>query len=502
MSTPTEESAREAHGSAHAQNEDAHASAHEHEHEALPEGDESPPPFVRVMAVARWGLILALAVLATLSVARSFGLFDTAVADTASYHCPMHPEIVSDHPGECPICGMALVVIDRADSPQPAAPDALYVCPMHPEVVSHDAHARCPKCGMALQLAPPPEPPTGITMSAADRARFGVTLAPVERRALAPRLEAVGVLEADEARIARVHARSAGYIETLAVAETYARVKAGAALFGLYSPDLFAAQQELVSAARAGDPAEGLRRAAHNKLARFGMDEADIAVLEHTLTPTRVITMRAPLSGIVTQKAVVRGSYVEEGSLLFELTDLSQLWLVAELAEDEAQELRVGMTAEVAVAGEQTPRTAKIDAIYPELNAARRSVRIRIRLPNPSLTLRPGLSARLTVLSKAVERLTVPESAVVRLGEGPFVFVENGTRLERRAVLLGPQADGLVSIREGLSETDHVVTAASFLVDSETRLDQVGRALGAHPPHAEHTEHAGEAKPTLPGSAP
>jgi Cu(I)/Ag(I) efflux system membrane fusion protein len=426
----------------------------EHTEHALPEGDEHPPAGVRAMGVVRWLLIACLGGLAAFSVAREYGAFHGQVAH-ALYQCPMHPEIIADHPSNCPICGMALV---RVETPVKAA--------------------------------------EGIVLDDAARSRIGLKLSSVALRTLSPSLTALGSVEVDEARVSRVHARSAGFVERLDVAETYARVAAGAPLLGLYSPDVVLAQEEWLALTHSGER-PSLTARAREKLLRLGVAQVDLDGIAQRDSVERLVPVRAPTAGLVTRKEVVRGSSVEAGALLFELTDLSQVWVVAEISASDAQSLRPGMQAEVLLGGETSPRRATLDRIYPEMESARRSVRIRLRLPNPELHARPGQSARVIVRPEAVAHPAVPESAVLRLGNGSYVFVSGPDHaLERRRVDTGAVADGFVAVVQGLREGERVVSAASFLVDSETRLSRLGEeATGAAQDDAGAAQADGGAAP-------
>jgi Cu(I)/Ag(I) efflux system membrane fusion protein len=458
----------------------------------LPEGEEAPPRGVLVMAFVRWLLVFAMAVAATASLGRHFGLFAEGKEDSALYQCPMHPSVVQDHPGECPICGMDLVRMGEATRGNATTSDAAnhhehaehaYFCPMHPEVSSDDPNATCSKCGgMKLVKRSEPSPMTGVELSAERVRQMGITTARVEHRTAVPQLRAVGMVSANEARVVRVHTRISGYVEQLFVDQSFAEVRAGQPLYGIYSPELIALEREFLTAhawsARADAAKDGtpnLAEATQKRLELLGLDEKDVEGLVQAGEPPRTLTVRAPVSGVVTQKEVVRGSFVEAGSLLFELTDLHELWVLAEVPQAEAWQLRKGGEAKVRVASEQGTRTGKIGFIYPMLDPARRTVQVRINLPNPDLSLRPGVSAEVDLGLEPITGLFVPRSAVIDSGQGSYVFVAHEDfHFERKPIRVGARAQDWLNVLEGLREGESVATNAGFLLDSETRLQNVG----------------------------
>jgi Cu(I)/Ag(I) efflux system membrane fusion protein len=508
-------------------------SAKESSREA-PEQDE-PPAGARAMAVLRWVLVAVMAVVAALSVAYSFGLAQPngASTESAQYYCPMHPQVVQDHPGECPICSMSLVLKKSASSTAPmpqAEPSAAshaahrhnpadpYYCPMHPEETGTSTSDRCPLCEMKLEpnpaaIAPAPrntepasKPPSRpVTHAPAaknaaplatavpglvpvqlelDRVQLiGIKTAQATREPLVAELRATAVVAADESKFARVHARFSGWVEKLAVATTGQKVRRGQTLASIYSPDLLPAQQELL-AARKWNTDESMRVQglatgpgamaddAQRRLELLGVSGAEIDRIVQAGVPSRTVAITAPTAGHVIRKDVAEGTYVEPGMALFEIADLSKVWMLADVYEHEIGRVRIGQPARVRV--ESYPDDAfmgKVGFIFPAVDPSTRTVRVRVELANKDFKLRPGMYGNVTIELEKADGIAIPVEALVDTGEHQYVFLAKGAgRFEPRLVRSGPRSRGQVQILEGLIEGDFVVTTANFMIDSESRL--------------------------------
>lgn len=496
---------------------------------------ERAPAGVRTMALVRWALVIGMAVIAALSIAYSFELLPVAGAPTqgTQYYCPMHPQVVQDHPGECPICSMTLVPKQSgaAKKPEPQTghaekpshaghrhePTDPYFCPMHPEETALEATARCPLCGMKLDARKPGTAAPGADAGAGAAAPEGVPgLVPVElsmdrvqligmktavaRRAeLLAELRAVGVVSADEAKIARVHTRFSGWIERLDVATTGQKVKKGQTLATIFNTELLPAQHEFLSAKRwsaerAAHPPSApamphlnasLEQDARTRLELLGMSAAEIDRLAQTGVPSRTIAVTAPASGYVIAKNVVQGTYVQPGTELFEIADLSRVWVLADIYEYEMERVRVGQTAHVAINAYPGQRvTGKVGFLYPTLDTQTRTLRVRVELENTGMKLRPGMYGEIMLELGEAHGVVVPSEAVVDTGEYQYAFIaKEGGRFEPRRVRVGARTAERTQVLQGLVEGDVVVTTANFLVDSESRLRAAidGSGSGQHP---------------------
>jgi membrane fusion protein, copper/silver efflux system len=483
--------------------------------EPLPEGEEQAPPGTRAMAIVRWslvGLMAAAAGAAWIHHAVSSGVLSD---HEQRFHCPMHPSVVMERKGECPICGMDLVPVGEAggakaaaaSGARPAAPgggDASaahapqYTCPMHLAFVTADSKARCPDCGMKLV----PREPVATADAAAegvpglveveltvDRIQLiGMKTATATRAALPAELRTVGFVTAAEGNVVSVNTRFSGWVETLAVNETGQLVEKGQVLATIYSPDLVTAQQVFLNAVKWSDrrpgpaapsptagpqpPTTDLERDARQRVELLGVAPQDLDAIAERGVPMRAVPVRAPVRGYVARKAILRGVYVQPGSELFQLADLSTMWVLADVYESEISRVKVGQSATLSLAawpGETFE--GKVQFLYPALNTSSRTLQARIVLRNPGMKLRPGMYGDVTLVTGTTDTVFVPRDAVVDTGDLQYVFVAKGMgRFAPRRVRTGWSADGKVAVLSGLAPGEKVVTTANFLLDSESRL--------------------------------
>lgn len=474
--------------------------------EALPEGEEQTPPGTRTMAIVRWTIVVLVA-LAAVGTWVHYAVSSGAYVERALYHCPMHPNVVASGPGECPICGMDLVPVSAgqgsAASPGVAGHEAthadagpLYVCPMHPEFVTSDAKARCPECGMKLS---PKEPeaaaPSAVGVAGlaavdltAERIQLlGLRTGLATRERLPSTLRTVGFVTASERGLVSITTRFTGWLESLAAAETGQPVQKGQILATLYSPELRTAQEVFLNAIRwsgkrdAPPPpsmapihqvANDLERDARQRLLLLGIASEDIDALARTGTATDTMNVRSPVRGYVARKGALPGIYVQPGTELFQIADLSTIWVLADVYESDIGRVKVGQRAALELdAWPGETFAGRVTFLYPALDTGSRTLQARLEIKNPGLRLRPGMYGDVTVEVGSVEAVVVPREAIVDTGELQYVFVSRGGgRFEPRRVRVGAAGGGKVAIVEGLAEGERVVTTSNFLLDSESRL--------------------------------
>ena len=328
----------------------------------------------------------------------------------------------------------------------------------------------------------------------ADQVRtFGVTFGTAEMRPLEKTIRAVGLVDFDETRMAYVSPKFGGFVERLYVDFTGQPVSKGRPLLEIYSPELVSAQEELLLARRLEEKVgqsriEGvapgssdLLASAQRRLRYWDISEAQIERLLETGEVRKTLTLHAPVSGIVMKKDVFQGQAVMPGDNLYMIADLSEIWVEAELFEADVALVEEGMPAAIEVAA-YPGRTfeGRVEYVYPTLQERTRSMKARIALPNPGGRLKPGMYATVRLEKSLGEALAVPRSAVLMTGQKPVAFVDmGGGRLMPHEVTLGMSADDYVEVLDGLQPGQRVVTSAQFLLDSESNLAEVMRAMMA-----------------------
>lgn len=324
--------------------------------------------------------------------------------------------------------------------------------------------------------APAPADPSKrapVQLEPEKLASFGIRVEAATTGVVGRTIRAVATVVPDESRVSHVHTHVAGWLEKLSVNTTGQRVKAGEPLAGIFSQELFASQVEYLSALKAaqGGPASLVGPSARARLTVLGMSEPELRALERRGTPQRLVTLVAPRSGVVLRRGVAVGTAVDPSTEIVTVADLSQVWVLAEVAESDADALRLGSPARLQFATARPPLEAKVEFVYPTLTDRTRTLRVRFSVPNPEGWLRPGLYGTAEFQLDAQQRLTVSRDAVVDTGAAQHLFVMTAPgQFEPRPVRLGARLTDRVEILEGLAAGEQVVSSGVFLLDSESRL--------------------------------
>ncbi len=427
------------------------------------------------MGWVRWAILLAVTAVAAFSVWRYWGPGSAALPAHREdlYYCPMHPQIRSPDPGECPICHMTLEPIP-VERMQPVAPTSTMGSP--------DAGSDGGAAPDAVAALSPPPGVVPVVLSLERQQLIGMTTALVVRRTLGQQLRVPGVVEAPENAAAQVHVRTPGFLERVEVRQSGVRVARGQTLAWIYAPEIYQAQQELLTARRwAGAPAEAglmesgpndVLQAARRRLQFLGLADGDIDEVLRRGAAMRAVPIRAPIGGYVTRYAAVLGQYATPEMALYELSDLSRVWIVASLYERDLARISRGSAAQFVAAGESAPPVAaRVDLIEPSVGAETRTARVRLSVPNPAMRLRPGQYGDVSFALPGASSLVVPRDAVADTGVAQYAFVDaGGGRFEPRRVRTGVLLGDDLEVIDGLREGERVVARGSFMVDSESRL--------------------------------
>ncbi|MEI8234582.1 MAG: efflux RND transporter periplasmic adaptor subunit [Verrucomicrobiota bacterium] len=381
--------------------------------------------------------------------------------------------------------GMAACSKPQSLAP-PAAAKTLYTCSMHPQILQ-DHPGDCPICGMHLEpVRTSPAASGGITIDPATMQNMGIRTALATRGPLRRIIRTVGSIDYDETALADVTVKTKGWIEKLFVDATGQEVRKGDPLFALYAPDLVTAQQEYLIALRSGVPS--LKASALRRLQNFDISAAQITAMEKTGEVRKTLEITAPRDGVVVEKMAFQGQMADAGMKLYRLADLSRVWVQAPIYEQDLPLVRTGQEAEVTLT--YLPGKTfhgRVAYVYPTLDEKTRTARVRLEFPNPDHSLKPGMFAKVALKTEAeASALLVPDTAVLRSGEKNTVFIAlDGGRFEPRTIVLGARGEGdFYQVLSGLQEGERVVTSGQFLLDSESQLKEAIQKMaepgGAH----------------------
>lgn len=366
------------------------------------------------------------------------------------YTCSMHPFIIREKPGVCPICGMELIKKIDDSSGSSAQPIS----------VDH------------------------LSLSQNQRVMANVATVDATMETLNKEINAVGIVQYDQSRQAKVTAWVAGRIERLNINSVGAIVSKGKPVAEVYSPDLVAAQQEYLLAIRSRNQlnnssftsiaqnGEGLVAAAKERLLLLGVKASQIEALERNGNPTMRLPVFSPFSGVVIEKMVQQGQYVSVGEVLFNIADLSSIWVELEIYENESPYVHVGQQVEIRSQSlSQSSFTGRISFIYPFLDPKTRTLKARVEMANPGITLKPDMFVNAIIKQPLDSSIVVPVTAVMDTGKRQVVWVESAPgSFESREVRVGQRSNDKIQILSGLNPGDKVAVSGGYLIDSESQL--------------------------------
>lgn len=380
------------------------------------------------------------------------------------YQCSMHPNIISDKPGNCPICGMTLQPVRKVNA------------------------AGIPGRG-------------AVNLTDQQRQLINIRTVAVKRGDVDRSVRAVGVVTYDQSKVADLNSRVMGWVEKLYVDTPGAHVEAGQPLMELYSPDLYSAKQDYLLAWRNARNAKGARgqygaerangadsvlESARKRLELFGITDEQIDALQTSYSAKPTTEIVASFAGTVLQKEVVAGKMIQPTAILYRIADLSRVWIEAEIYEYELPVVKVGQQAQITLtAYPDRMFTGKVDFIYPYLQSQTRTAKIRVVLDNPDGVLKPDMYASVELKADLGQQLVIPASALFDTGKRQYVFVqqEKGVFIPKE-IELGPKVGDDFVVRKGLAAGEQVVVSGNFLLDSESQLKAAaGGSMKMHMGH-------------------
>jgi len=403
--------------------------------------------------------------------------------------CAMHPSVRLKEPGQCPICGMDTVAVWKKDDSQieaviPQAKDEDQKSTEDGENMAGMQGHDHSTMGVRTKPGNDQKAKSAFSVSPERQQLIGIKTEPVMVRTLDKEIRTVGMVTLDESRIYNVQTKYTGWIERVYVDYRWQHVNIDQPLFSIYSPELVTAQEEYLLALRSknilsdsnfadiSSGANSLLDASRRRLELLGVSASQIKELERTQKVKTNLTVYSPVKGHVAQKNAFENMHVEPNTLLYKIADHTTAWVQVDIYENEIPLVKLGEKATMNLAsfpGEVFE--GEITFIWPHIDPETRTVKARLEFPNPDLKLLPEMYADVTLDIPMGEKLTIPNSAVLRTGKKDIVFVDKGNgNIEIRRVELGQKAGGYYEVLRGLIKGEQVVSRANFLIDSESKI--------------------------------
>ncbi|HJT70848.1 MAG TPA: efflux RND transporter periplasmic adaptor subunit [Terriglobales bacterium] len=457
---------------------------------------------LRLWIILFGAVLLAGAGVFTYSKGTLFGLFRIGPAATQNgakdvYYCPMHKDYKSDKPGNCPICSMKLVKQESSSSgagnkDMASMPGMKMEGGAKPQSGKTQDMPGMP--GMKMDTSSGGGGDNTIFVPPERQQLIGVKSVPAVVKSLSKEIRTIGKVSFDETKLTHIHTKVTGYIDEVFVDYVGKVVKRGDPLFTIYSPDLVSTQEEYLLALKSknvlkdprfpwiSDGSENLLAATKRRLQLWDVTDQEIRDLEKEGKVKRALTIYSPVSGVVTERAAYHhGRFVNPEMDLYTIVDLSTVWVRGQVYEYELPFVKVGQVAEVdsPYADNVATRRGKVVYLSPFLDPQTRTAEVRLEFPNPDMSLRPDSFLNFKLRVPLQSSVVVPQDAVLDTGTEQYVFVDKGDGyFEPRLVKVSAQAAGESLIVNGLKAGERVVTAANFILDSESRLRGVFANMG------------------------
>jgi RND family efflux transporter MFP subunit len=419
--------------------------------------------------------------------------------------CAMHPSVRMKEPGKCPICSMDTVEVWKKDNSQQqptaqAKTEDIDSTKNGDEMSGMQGHDHS-TMGVSTKKDNGGESKSTFTVSPYRQQLIGIKTEPVMIRTLDKEIRTVGMVTLDETKIYNVQTKYTGWIDKVFVDFRWQHVNIGQPLFSIYSPELVTAQEEYLLALKSNkilsdnqfadisSGADSLLKASRRRLELLGVSQSQIKELERTGEVKTNLIVYSPVKGHVAQKNAFENMHVEPNTVLYKIADHTTAWVQVDIYENEIPLVKLGEKATMTLAsfpGEVFE--GDITFIWPHINPETRTVKARLEFPNPDLKLLPEMYADVTLDIPIGEKLTIPDSAVLRTGKRDIVFVDKGNgNIQIRRVELGQKAGGYYEVLRGLKSGEQVVSRANFLIDAESKVQAAIATWGEEPQSDQET---------------
>lgn len=395
----------------------------------------------------------------------SYELFFKKTGETVSgktlYTCPMHPQIISDHPGQCPICGMDLILKTDSDATS----------------VNKDNKSDSVKADVM-----------GVRFSPSEQVLANVQTVKVMNKVFSGEKTFNGFVKINDKNFSHLSSPVSGRIEKMYAEFEGQYIRKGESMFDIYSPELVSSQKEYLLALDnyhrvsegnqtfATEQAGSLLKSSKERLSHWEFTKSQFEEIERTKQPVNTITIHARYSGYITKKYVNVGHWAMAGEDIYDVADMSTVWVIANVYESDVRFIKQGQGVEIISASfPDKLMSARVNYINPVFNPDSRTLEVRIDVNNPENFLKPGMYVKIKINTYAGENLAVPKNSVLRTGEKNYVYVEKekGVYVPRN-VEIGYEQDGYYAVTSGLKEGETVVSSGGFLIDSETQIEMNG----------------------------